>query len=95
MLPPKSEYEVLYNIPASHPLRFPFAFLSLPPDVILRILLFLSPDDLSILSREVPDLKGIDTDVYLRTIWFRHANILFKSNTQGKTAKPQRPYQSL
>ena len=65
----------LYTIPDC-PLRLNFsvALLCLPPELQTRIFLFLSPDDLGVLSRCVGQLEGIDQDGYLRMMWFSQVN---------------------
>ncbi|KAK4686519.1 hypothetical protein P7C73_g3601, partial [Tremellales sp. Uapishka_1] len=63
--------------PLDEPPTFPARFLALPPELLTRILLFLSPDDLGVLSRCVAGLKGLEEDEYLKRIWFRKASTSF------------------
>lgn len=53
------------------PALTPFAlgFLALPPELATRILLFLAPDDLGVLSRTVEQLAGVERDAYLWSVW--------------------------
>ncbi|ORY24016.1 hypothetical protein BCR39DRAFT_339804 [Naematelia encephala] len=61
----------LYRFPGSPaPIDFESALLALEPELLTRILLYLSPDDLCTLSRVVPDFIGIEDDEYLRMMWF-------------------------
>lgn len=57
------------------PIPSPFAsrFLNLPTELQTQILLFLSPDELGVLS-SVPQLSGIEKDEYLRTVWMRRVS---------------------
>ncbi|RSH78234.1 uncharacterized protein EHS24_002698 [Apiotrichum porosum] len=48
---------------------FANAFIALPPELRTHILLFLSPDDLGVLSRVVEPLEGIERDHFLWTTW--------------------------
>lgn len=61
--------------PTPIPAPSPFAarFLTLPSELQTQILLFLSPDELSVLS-SVPQLCGIEKDEYLRTVWIHRVS---------------------
>lgn len=57
---------------ASKPKRhFSECLLALPTDVQTRIFLYLSPDDLGVLSRCVIELAGIEEDRFLRRVWIK------------------------
>lgn len=60
-----------YTFP-DHPLPIPLAtaLLALPGEIQTGIFLYLSIDDLSVLSRCVDELKGLDLDNYLRRVWY-------------------------
>ena len=67
----------LYTFPDCRSrLSFSAALLSLPPELQTRIYLFLSPDDLGVLSRCVDRLEGIDQDGFLRMVWFSQVSDL-------------------
>ncbi|GFZ47879.1 hypothetical protein JCM24511_05626 [Saitozyma sp. JCM 24511] len=53
------------------PRSFTTNLLALPPELQTRIFTFLSPHDLGVLSRCVPELEGVERDRYLRREWFR------------------------
>ena len=60
-----------YTFP-DHPLPIPLstALIALPGEIQTRIFLYLSIDDLSVLSQCVDELKGLDMDEYLRKVWY-------------------------
>lgn len=60
---------------APMPAPSPFAarFLTLPSEIQTHILLFLSPDELGVLS-SVPQLSGIEKDKYLKAVWIRRVS---------------------
>lgn len=62
-------------LPTPLPTPSPFAarFLTLPSELQTQILLFLSPDELGVLS-SVPQLSGIEKDEYLRTVWIHRVS---------------------
>lgn len=59
--------------------RFATSFLALPPELAVHILLYLSPDDLGILSRVVEPLNGVERDEYLWDVWVHQVGV-FLSN---------------
>ncbi|RXK40931.1 hypothetical protein M231_01779 [Tremella mesenterica] len=50
---------------------FALGLFALPAELQTRIFLYLSPDDLGVLSRCVEDLAGVEEDEYLRRVWFK------------------------
>ena len=60
---------------ASKPKRpFSACLLELPTDLQTRIFLYLSPDDLGVLSRCVIELAGIEEDRFLRQVWIKQVS---------------------
>jgi hypothetical protein len=49
---------------------FATAFLDLPPELRTHILTYLAPDELGVLARSFPPCAGIESDGYLRAVWF-------------------------
>lgn len=67
------------------PRSFTTNLLALPPELQTRIFTFLSPHDLGVLSRCVPELEGVERDRYLRREWFRRVRrmCLLASTSSG------------
>ncbi|KAL1407240.1 hypothetical protein Q8F55_006657 [Vanrija albida] len=70
LTPPPTPTKTSFLQPAATALTpFALGFLALPPELATRILLFLAPDDLGVLSRTVEPLAGVERDAYLWSVW--------------------------